>query len=364
MGAMSAPTLSASEFAIVTGMTRDRLRTWERRFGWPSPERAGGGARRYRTEDAARVVAVRRLQEIGMPLDRAIDQRSDPPTGSVGASTWRTLVDELPFGVVLLSGPVPLTVEFANAVLRARPDGPRAGDALDDVAPWFQGDDAEELQSFFTSDARVARVTHPDWAAGHARPAQSLAVQVRQIARSRPLVALIGMDAGGARRSEAARAALRHERGRLHDQDEVQRLWATATRDVAVSTATPGMRGLRSGLHVLRRRLDALDAAVYLVDDGATALVTSLRGRFAQIGAEDVPDDVQFGAVSRAVWLPARSATGLGAPDGAGLLLAGAPRAARSHAVIGIALQSAPELTPSARELFETGAHLVARAVP
>ena len=361
---MSAPTLSASEFAIVTGMTRDRLRTWERRFGWPSPERAGGGARRYRTEDAARVVAVRRLHEIGVPLDHAIEQRSDPPTGSVGASTWRNLVDELPFGVVLLSGPVPLTVEFANGVLRARPDGPRAGDLLDDVAPWFGGDDAAELRDFFTSDARVARVTHPDWAAGLARPAQSLAVQVRQIARSRPLVALIGMDAGGARRSEAARAALRHERGRLHDQDDVQRLWATATRDVAVATATPGMRGLRAGLHVLRRRLDALDAAVYVVDEGVAGLVTSLRGRFAQIGEDGPPDDVQLGAVSRCVWLPPQSAAGLGAPDGAGLLLAGAPRGARSHAVIGLAMETAPELTPSGRELFEAGAHLVARAVP
>lgn len=360
---MSAPTLSASEFAIVTGMTRDRLRTWERRFGWPSPERAGGGSRRYLTEDASRVVAVRRLHEIGMPLDHAIDQRSDPPAGSVGASTWRNLVDELPFGVVLLSGPVPLTVEFANAVLRARPDGPRAGDLLSDVAPWFGGDDADELRAFFTTDARVARVTHPDWTGGLAGTAQSLAVQVRQIARSRPLVALIGMDAGGARRSRTERARLSHERERLHHQDEAHRSWATATRDVAVATATPGMRGVRAGLRVLRRRVDAQDAAVYLVDDGVAELATSLDGQFSDIGA-DGPGEVQLGAVSRSVWLPPQAAAGIGAPDGTGLLLAGAKRGARRHAVIGLAVSTPPELTPAGRELFEASAHLVARAVP
>lgn len=361
---MSTPTLSASEFATVTGMTRDRLRTWERRFGWPHPERAGGGARRYRTEDAARVVAVRRLHEIGVPLDRAIDQRSDPRTGSVGASTWRNLIDELPFGVVLLSGPVPLTVEFANAVLRARPDGPRAADILEDVAPWFSGEDAEELTSLFATDAPVTRVTHPDWTAGLARPAQSLAVQVRQTARSRPLVALIGLDAGGARRSQAERARLRHERGRLHGQDDTHRAWATTTRDVAVATAAPGLRGLRTGLQALRHRLDAEDAAVYVVDDGVPELVVSLSDGFAEIDPAGQPSDVQLGAVSRAVWLPPQSAGGIGAPEGTGLLLAGGPSGARRRVAVGLALRTAPELTPAGRELFESCAHLVARAVP
>lgn len=301
---------------------------------------------------------------IGIPLDRAIDQRSDPRTGSVGASTWRNLVDELPFGVVLLSGPVPLTVEFANSVLRARPDGPRAADVLEDVAPWFAGDDADELRALFATDAPVARVTHPDWTAGLARPAQSLAVQVRQTARSRPLVALIGMDAGSARRTQAERARLRHERGRLHGQDDTHRTWATATRDVAVATAAPGLRGLRAGLQTLQQRVDAEDAAVYLVEDGIPELLVSLRGSLAEIDPERWPADVHLDAVSRAMWLPPQSAAGIGAPEGTGLLVAGGPRAARCHVVVGLAVLTAPELTPAARELFEACAHLLARAVP
>ncbi|MGB2710218.1 MAG: MerR family transcriptional regulator, partial [Conexibacter sp.] len=64
-------TVSATAFAELTGISRERLRTWERRFGFPRPVRIGRGPRRYALADAARVVAVRRAAEQGVPLPQA-----------------------------------------------------------------------------------------------------------------------------------------------------------------------------------------------------------------------------------------------------------------------------------------------------
>ena len=65
-------TVSATRFAALTGVSRERLRTWERRYGFPVPHRTDAGPRRYALEDVQRVVAVRRAAEAGVPIPRAI----------------------------------------------------------------------------------------------------------------------------------------------------------------------------------------------------------------------------------------------------------------------------------------------------
>src|SRR5688500_19575070 len=65
-------TLSATRFATLTGVSRERLRTWERRHGFPTPRRVGRGPRRYAIEDVARVVAVRHAVAEGLPIPEAI----------------------------------------------------------------------------------------------------------------------------------------------------------------------------------------------------------------------------------------------------------------------------------------------------
>ncbi|MGK2939937.1 MAG: MerR family transcriptional regulator [Solirubrobacteraceae bacterium] len=361
---MPGPTLTASEFAMVTGMTRDRLRTWERRFGWPCPERAAGGPRRYRAEDAQRVVAVRRLHEGGMPLDRAITEQSDPPAGSIAASTWRSLVDELPLPLVVLSGPLPLAIEYVNATLRERPDGPRPGDVLEDIAPWFSDEEAEDLRSVFSGDARLTRCAHPDWTSGLSRTAHSLAVRVPQTVRSRPLVALMSLDAGAQRQAGVERARLRQERVRLHAATEELQRWCATSREVAELTVQPGMRAVRGALHALRRRVDAGDAALYIQGDGQTYLLTSVRGNFAAVGDASVPHvHARFREVNRHVWVPPGAAGALGAPRGHGATLVGAPMTGGRRAVVALASEAPLGLGNGERELLEVCAHQVARAV-
>src|SRR3954453_18865872 len=99
-------TIAATRFAALTGVSRERLRTWERRYGFPAPRRAGGGPRRYGLAAVGPGVAVRRAAAEGTPLAEAIARaRSSAPSGGVDAAALAALVEELPVPVGALSGP-------------------------------------------------------------------------------------------------------------------------------------------------------------------------------------------------------------------------------------------------------------------
>src|SRR3954469_921350 len=100
-------TVTATEFAALTGVSRERLRTWERRYGFPTPHRVGAGARRYALADVPRGVGgrgARRAAAQAVPLPDAIARArtataADPAT----AGTLAGVVEQLPVPVVVLS---------------------------------------------------------------------------------------------------------------------------------------------------------------------------------------------------------------------------------------------------------------------
>jgi len=49
-----------------TGLSKDLLRMWERRYGFPEPVRDGHGERRYSVPDVVKLRAVKRLMDVGM----------------------------------------------------------------------------------------------------------------------------------------------------------------------------------------------------------------------------------------------------------------------------------------------------------
>ena len=103
-------------FAQLTGVSRERLRTWERRHGFPAPQRDRRGPRRYRLRDVARVVAVRRASEDGVPMrgrSRAPTTTSRPP--QMAAQAFAALVEHAPLPVAALSGPEPLAWRTSTA---------------------------------------------------------------------------------------------------------------------------------------------------------------------------------------------------------------------------------------------------------
>jgi MerR family transcriptional regulator, light-induced transcriptional regulator len=66
--------ISIGELAARTGVAEGTLRMWERRHGFPVPERLPSGHRRYRAEDVERVAQALREREAGLSIGAAIER--------------------------------------------------------------------------------------------------------------------------------------------------------------------------------------------------------------------------------------------------------------------------------------------------
>src|SRR5919204_5271801 len=159
-------TVSATRFAQLTGVSRERLRTWERRHGFPRPRRAPGGPRRYAVSDAAKVIAVREAAAGGMPIEQAIRRASalevEAPT-ALAADLADSLATSLPLPLAVLSGPEPLRLEYVNEAA-LRQGAPDAGAELLEAAPQLRGTRlAEGLVRLFASGGDAFETEHPPW---------------------------------------------------------------------------------------------------------------------------------------------------------------------------------------------------------
>src|SRR5580765_8226934 len=59
-------TLNISAVEREAGLSKDVLRMWERRYGFPKPSRDGNGERQYSAAEVAKLRAVKRLMDVGM----------------------------------------------------------------------------------------------------------------------------------------------------------------------------------------------------------------------------------------------------------------------------------------------------------
>src|SRR5918997_2770373 len=66
--------ISIGELAARTGVSEGTLRMWERRHGFPVPERLPSGHRRYRGQDVDRVAQVLREREAGLTIGAAVER--------------------------------------------------------------------------------------------------------------------------------------------------------------------------------------------------------------------------------------------------------------------------------------------------
>ncbi len=87
-------TISAAERE--TGLSKDVLRVWERRYGFPRPSRDGNGERLYTAGEVAKLRAVKRLMDAGVrpgkiialdpaALNAMVDARAPAHRGSAAA---------------------------------------------------------------------------------------------------------------------------------------------------------------------------------------------------------------------------------------------------------------------------------------
>ncbi len=294
--------VSATRFAALTGVTRERLRTWERRHGFPVPARAaGGGPRRYRLADLPRVLAVQRAVEDGVPLTAAIRSSADALLAPAPAA-FEAALEELPLAALLVTGPEPLRVVFANAALRAAPSAPSAGDALD----------APALAALFAGPVAAREL-----ALGLRPLGRVVAYRVPVEAGVAPLVAAVALEP--AREREARRAAAEAEQGAAALAERAARLdrWLDALAGVAqIFQADPTTTALDAGTDALIRQLGAADGVVAGYAAGQLLVPRSRRGLLGPAAATVTPHP----ALARALrdgdphWLEPTAARALGVP--------------------------------------------------
>jgi hypothetical protein len=270
--------VNATRFAQLTGVSRDRLRTWERRHGFPLPRREAGGPRRYALADVPRVVAVRRAAEAGVPIPAAIARTSFSQAPSVSPAAFRSTVEHAPLPGLLLSGPEPLRVEYVNAALRARPGAPGPGEDLG-ARPGFAGHPSlQGLREVFVGAHPAARLTHPPWT-GHGEPTRSIAYRLPVEPDERPLVALAAVEAEDVRSARADAVQLGREVDALRRRDERHTRWLEGAEAVTLAfQLDPGPTVLDQGVDVLMRQLQAVDAVVAGSMAGGLAVPRSRRG--------------------------------------------------------------------------------------
>jgi DNA-binding transcriptional MerR regulator/methylmalonyl-CoA mutase cobalamin-binding subunit len=95
--------VSISDVERETGLSKDTLRVWERRYGFPTPERDGNDERIYSDEQVQRLRVIRRLLDsglrpgkiVGLTLSElasvALPNRGRPTSGEPKDSTQRAM---------------------------------------------------------------------------------------------------------------------------------------------------------------------------------------------------------------------------------------------------------------------------------
>jgi predicted DNA-binding transcriptional regulator AlpA len=340
-------TISATRFAQLTGVTRERLRMWERRHGFPQPIRIAGGPRRYLVSDITRVVAVRRAGEDGVPLPAAI-AGSTPVATAAGppASAFRAAVELAPLPVALVSGPAPLRLEWTNAALRSTEGVPPIGTELPAVAAHRVG---EVLREHFTRELPAVETEHPPWGA----PADGSSPLVRSVLYrlpvgpgERPVVAIVGLETRGEHEARAELAARRAELAELRRRTERHDRWLDALGTLAREFQhDPGPDVVGSALDVLVRQTRAVDVGLASHLSGTLALRGSRRGTLSarELTVAAHPDLGRALRDVEPIWLDAATAGMLGVPRG--LHAAGLPVAVAGEA-LGLLVMVFDEIEP------------------
>jgi MerR family transcriptional regulator, light-induced transcriptional regulator len=313
-------TVSATTFAQLTGVSRERLRTWERRHGFPAPFRVGSGPRRYRLRDVPRVVAVRRASEEGVPIAEAVAQAAlgEPPT-EIPPEAFAAMVEHVPLPVAALSGPEPLAIVYVNEELARLAGVAGADQELGRVTQMLAGSACgPQLQALFAAEHAELLCDHPRWDGGPGA-VRSVAFRLPVSSGQQPLVALVGVEAQRERALAGEVSALQEELAALRDRDARHERWMEAIARLAAEFQVEASTAARdSALDTLVRQLNATDAALATYLSGQLAVASSRRGSMgpAMITVTAHP------AIGRALrdaepaWLEPATAGALGVPNG------------------------------------------------
>jgi DNA-binding transcriptional MerR regulator len=343
-------TVSATRFSQLTGVSRERLRTWERRHGFPEPVRVGSGPRRYSVLDTARVVAVRHAATSGTPLEVAIAAARDAvPLEAPPETAFRAAVELAPVPVALISGPEPLGLAWSNAALRAIEGSPAPGELLHAIGSHRTG---ALLREHFVRDLPAAEVEHPPWAGGvvsagsRAVTARSVVYRLPVAPGEPPVIAIVGIETRGEHQARAALVAAELELEQIRHRAERHERWLDALGSLAAEFQhSSGPDVIASALDILIRQTHAVDVGLAAHLSGRLELHGTRRGALGAT-ALTVAAHPQVGAALRDVegaWLDEPTARTLGVPDG--LFAVGVPVAVAGE-VLGLLVMVFDEIEP------------------
>ena len=312
-------TVSATHFAALTGVSRERLRTWERRYDFPQPRRTGGGPRRYDLADAEAVVAVRLAAAQGVPLTSAIaTARTASGPRRVSASSLAAAAEHLPAPLMLLSGPYPVRIEYLNSAVPATGQL-RPGVELARVARWFADSDLERaVAALLTTDEPARDCAHPPWTDPAGLPVRSLLYRLPLEAGGPPIVAVVQVERPPEREAEQALVEMRESREVLDTRLERHERWLTAIAELAeLFQSETGPVLMQATTDTLVRRLPPIDAGIAVYMGGELALGSSSRGmlgpRMVTVTAySDLAAVLREGSPS---WLSPATAAAFGASE-------------------------------------------------
>ncbi|MBJ7471247.1 MAG: MerR family transcriptional regulator [Solirubrobacteraceae bacterium] len=266
-------TISAAEMVRLTGVGRERLRTWERRHDFPQPVRCRNNVRRYPAEDVRHVIAVSRAVDQGVPLNEAIEQTlskrtSDPGVGSLGAA-----LDHAPTPAIAITGPEPLTVAWTNGATTAAPDAPSVGTVLTGELAAFGPSARAALQRLLIGEGPdVSVVTHTDWIGTFPAEKQSIAWRVPAEASMESVVLLLQLPDGSSARPATAGA---------HGSSAVEQtaVWGAAAGEARKALQQEaGLASAQRALAELLKGTGGVDAFLATFHGGQMRTATSVRG--------------------------------------------------------------------------------------
>lgn len=96
---MTIPPLTISQLEQQTGIARDTLRIWERRYGFPNPQRAVNGERQYSADHLEKLYLIRQLLDSGLRPGKLVSlpllHLQELAQQRVNAPAWSEDVQEL-----------------------------------------------------------------------------------------------------------------------------------------------------------------------------------------------------------------------------------------------------------------------------
>lgn len=326
--------LVVQQVAQLTGVTRERLRTWERRHNFPEPERRANNVRTYAVSDIPRIVAVARLIDNGYPVGEAIASivagtGDRPELGDDGASLAHA---PLPVIAVAREASGELHVAWSNAATRMHPE---AHHAATDPRAWVQRIGDEALAAIdamlgSTDDPAPQTLAHTDWVGTF--PVTRHSLVWRTETADVPCVVLMQLP----------ETMLTAEPSTTRPDDAASR-WALAVAGGRQVLQDEG--GLASAQHALRELVaasGALDGLLVLRHGAELRTASSVRGTVSarSLVPARCPDVMEAIGDGDLRWIDQASHADLGLPSYLAVLAV--PLTITGHA-IGVILLSFPQ---------------------